>query len=44
MAVSGKPLSRECNVGEVIMTLKEYKPGTAFNGEVGRTAGESSPA
>ncbi len=26
------------------MTLKEYKPGTAFNGIIGRTVEESSPA
>jgi arylsulfatase A-like enzyme len=26
------------------MTLKEYKPGTAFTGRMGRTVGESDPA
>ena len=26
------------------MALKEYKPGTAFTGRVGRTIGESEPA
>jgi arylsulfatase len=26
------------------MTMKEYKPGTAFNGVIGRTVDESSPA
>jgi len=26
------------------MTMKEYKPGTTFNGVIGRTADESSPA
>ena len=31
-------------MGEMTMAMKEYKPGTAFNGIVGRTVDESSPA
>ena len=26
------------------MALKEYKPGTAFHGKMGRTVADSSPA
>ena len=29
---------------ELRMTLKEYKPGTAFNGVIGRTFDQSEPA